>query len=104
MCCEKIEEHDLKNEDNKEARDFLRPLVFNGVKANTLVKEGNMILSEEEAKQCICRVKQTVVFRPMPMHNPEEMCVGSKCFAYWRWADAEHTKGYCSIAGKPEFE
>lgn len=30
-------------------------------------------------------------------------CCASQCGSYWRWADAEHTKGYCSAGSKPEF-
>ncbi len=64
-----------------------------------------MIISEEEAKQGLCRVKQITMMRPIPQRMQEEvMCAGSSCISYWKWVDAEHTKGYCSITGKPEFE
>lgn len=82
MCCGKIENEDLQIE--------------NGGR--------NMILTEAEAMNCVCRVKQVIPMRPTPHMVQEEMCIGSRCFAYWRWVDVAHTKGYCSISGKPEVE
>jgi hypothetical protein len=59
-----------------------------------------MILTPEEAKQGVCKLQQPMM-RPGP---PRELpCLADKCMTYWRWVDAEHTKGYCSITGKPEF-
>lgn len=83
MCCGEMDEKDLQENGGR-----------------------NMFLTEAEAINCVCRVKQMIQMRPMPspQMNREEMCVGSRCFAYWRWIDVAHTKGYCAIAGKPEVE
>jgi hypothetical protein len=59
-----------------------------------------MILTPDEARQGFCKVQQLTMRPGRPI---ETMCVAYRCIAYWRWADAEHTKGYCALAGRPEF-
>lgn len=68
-----------------------------------------MILSEEEAKEkiCILLMPENISLRT-PLPRPPRIqnlanCIASQCFTYWRWANPEHTLGYCSITGKPEF-
>lgn len=65
-----------------------------------------MILTNEEAKTKLCVVfLQGMVERMRDdRFKSFSVCLGSDCMTYWKWIDIEHTKGYCSIAGKPEFE
>lgn len=60
-----------------------------------------MILTPDEAKQGFCKIVQPTM-RPMsrPIETP---CLAEKCMTYWRWFDEGHQKGYCALAGKPEF-
>ena len=61
-----------------------------------------MFLTEEQAKagKCLLLVKQNDGFtRPAMVGN----CLGSACVTYWKWSEADKSKGYCSKAGKPDF-
>jgi len=61
-----------------------------------------MIVNEQEALAKICIPLLTGGSRMQP--REPACCIGSKCMAHWKWIDAEHTKGYCAVAGKPEVE
>jgi len=61
-----------------------------------------MVTTEIEALEKICIPLLTGGSRMQP--KEPTFCIGSKCFAYWRWGDETHIKGYCAIAGKPEVE
>jgi len=58
-----------------------------------------MILTEEEAKTKFCIPQLTGLLRPHPqmMEAGLPVCLGSQCMAHWKWTDATHTEGYCSI-------
>jgi hypothetical protein len=64
-----------------------------------------MFLSEEDARKKVCKlIAMDLMYSrpPRPMHAPM-YCISSECMTYWKWSNAEHTMGYCSLAGKPEF-
>jgi len=69
-----------------------------------------MFLNDTLAKSKFCvllgQSSNTIGTRMRPNRpniTAEGICVGEDCVAYWRWADANHERGYCSLGGKPEF-
>ena len=66
-----------------------------------------MFITEEQAKQGKCIMLMQNTGRPMhpAMMQQEGMgnCIASRCVAYWKWFNPEHTMGYCAKAGRPEY-
>ena len=66
-------------------------------------KQFDMIAPETDALDRLCVPMYDKRGKAGDEGGRKNDCVGSKCFAYWRWADHNHILGYCSITGKPEF-
>jgi len=58
-----------------------------------------MLVTDKEARKKICPLLN------VPFQTPA-YCQGSKCM-FWRWSnrpgEEKEPKGYCGLAGKPEF-